>query len=89
MLESNLYELLETTEEMNATKKAQTLEENKPAKQHCHHVPWEPAFGWEAADQDTCSACGGLNWLSTKINLIQLINNSLICEVKGNYPCSF
>ena len=39
MLESNLYELVETTEEMNATKKAQTLEENKPAKKHCHHVP--------------------------------------------------
>ena len=28
MLESNLCELLETTEEMTATKKAQTLEEN-------------------------------------------------------------
>ena len=32
MLESNWYELLETTEEMNATKNAQTLEENKAAK---------------------------------------------------------
>ena len=32
MLESNHYEPLEATEEMNATKKAQTLEENKPAK---------------------------------------------------------
>ena len=48
MLESNLYELLETTEEMTATKKAQTLEENKPNEKLCHHVPWE------AADQDTC-----------------------------------
>ena len=39
MLESNLYELLETTEEMTATKKAQTLEEIKPIEKHCHHVP--------------------------------------------------
>ena len=32
MLESNCYELLETTDEMTATNKAQTLEENKAAK---------------------------------------------------------
>ena len=32
MLESNCYEPLETTEEMTATNKAQTLEENKAAK---------------------------------------------------------
>ena len=39
MLESNCHEPLETTEEMTATKKAQTLEENKPIENHCHHVP--------------------------------------------------
>ena len=32
MLESNHYESLETNEEMTATKNAQTLEENKLAK---------------------------------------------------------
>ena len=39
MLESNHYEPLEATEEMNATKNAQTLEENKPGTKHCNNVP--------------------------------------------------